>query len=229
MLQILWHDEESNGYTDHIELNHIPKSDHLKNFFHTVVGPRGGRYQAQCDIWIQENIIDFDYCPYKKFNEENGMLIGVMRAIFTDSTRQIVSQILWRNEEDEIFHPSSTTVTYKSQIYENNNNFEKLVEESLKLDPEERLKRLEYASKKPTYTEKLIRVFSRNPDVVAETLSRAKGTCEACNQPAPFQRAHSGTPYLEVHHKIRLADGGDDTVENTIAVCPNCHRKAHYG
>ncbi|MGH8437576.1 MAG: HNH endonuclease [Pseudomonas sp.] len=33
----------------------------------------------------------------------------------------------------------------------------------------------------------------------------------------------------EVHHKVRLADGGLDTVENAIAVCPNCHRQAHFG
>jgi histidinol dehydrogenase len=25
-----------------------------------------------------------------------------------------------------------------------------------------------------------------------------------------------------------LADGGADTVENAVAVCPNCHRAAHY-
>jgi len=34
---------------------------------------------------------------------------------------------------------------------------------------------------------------------------------------------------LEVHHKVPLAEGGDDTVENAIALCPNCHRHAHYG
>ena len=26
-----------------------------------------------------------------------------------------------------------------------------------------------------------------------------------------------------------LALGGDDTVDNAIAVCPNCHRKHHFG
>lgn len=33
----------------------------------------------------------------------------------------------------------------------------------------------------------------------------------------------------EVHHKVPLSAGGDDTVENAIALCPNCHRKAHFG
>jgi 5-methylcytosine-specific restriction endonuclease McrA len=31
------------------------------------------------------------------------------------------------------------------------------------------------------------------------------------------------------HHVKQLAHGGEDTVENAIAVCPNCHRKAHHG
>ncbi|TOJ58505.1 hypothetical protein CGI36_22670 [Vibrio parahaemolyticus] len=26
-----------------------------------------------------------------------------------------------------------------------------------------------------------------------------------------------------------LKDGGSDTVENVKALCPNCHREAHYG
>jgi 5-methylcytosine-specific restriction protein A len=42
-------------------------------------------------------------------------------------------------------------------------------------------------------------------------------------------RASDGNPYLEVHHWIRLADGGEDTVNNAIAACPNCHRQQHFG
>ena len=44
-----------------------------------------------------------------------------------------------------------------------------------------------------------------------------------------FKRKKDNTPYLEVHHKIRLSDGGEDTIDNVVALCPNCHRKAHYG
>jgi 5-methylcytosine-specific restriction protein A len=72
-------------------------------------------------------------------------------------------------------------------------------------------------------------VYQRNPDVVAEVLARANGVCEGCQSPAPFIRAKDGTPYLEVHHNVQLALGGDDTVKNAVALCPNCHRKAHFG
>ncbi|WP_240698763.1 MULTISPECIES: HNH endonuclease [Vibrio] len=64
---------------------------------------------------------------------------------------------------------------------------------------------------------------------MAEVLLRAKGTCERCKSPAPFTRKSHQTPYLEVHHIIRLADGGKDTIENTLALCPNCHRELHFG
>ncbi|OOL15317.1 hypothetical protein BXQ27_32765, partial [Klebsiella aerogenes] len=26
-----------------------------------------------------------------------------------------------------------------------------------------------------------------------------------------------------------LSNGGEDSVENAIALCPNCHRQAHFG
>lgn len=43
---------------------------------------------------------------------------------------------------------------------------------------------------------------------------------------APFQNK-DGEPYLETHHIICLSHGGPDTIDNTVALCPNCHRKMH--
>jgi len=39
----------------------------------------------------------------------------------------------------------------------------------------------------------------------------------------------TGMPYLEVHHWTPLAEGGLDTIENAAALCPNCHKQAHFG
>ncbi|TMP20422.1 HNH endonuclease [Pseudoalteromonas sp. S2721] len=57
-------------------------------------------------------------------------------------------------------------------------------------------------------------------------IARSKGICEGCGASAPFQ-TKSG-PYLECHHVHRLADGGPDHPENVVALCPNCHRRAHF-
>jgi len=103
------------------------------------------------------------------------------------------------------------------------------VNESLNRSSQERQKRLFSAEIFPQKTKIITMAYIRNPDVIAEVLTRAKGTCEARRCVAPFNRASNGTPYLEVHHKVRLADGGEDTIENAIALCPNCHREKHYG
>ncbi|WP_272227441.1 HNH endonuclease [Methylophilus methylotrophus] len=101
--------------------------------------------------------------------------------------------------------------------------------ESLNLTDQQRRARLLKAPKKPSPIMIVSRGFKRNMDVVAEVLLRANGVCESCGNKAPFNKQTDGTPYLEVHHKKRLADGGDDDVNNAIALCPNCHRNEHYG
>lgn len=68
--------------------------------------------------------------------------------------------------------------------------------------------------------------YQRDPNVVSYTLKRASGICELCEQPAPFKKKN-GDPYLEAHHVEQLSNGGEDTIENTVALCPNCHRKMH--
>jgi 5-methylcytosine-specific restriction protein A len=94
---------------------------------------------------------------------------------------------------------------------------------------EQRLARLKAAPKRPAKVVTSSTAYIRNPDVVAEVLFRSNGTCEGCGSKAPFNRKVDGSPYLEVHHKKHLSEGGDDTVENAIAVCPNCHRREHFG
>lgn len=95
--------------------------------------------------------------------------------------------------------------------------------------PAMRAARLADAPRVPEKYQLTTTAFRRNADVIAEVLTRAVGNCETCLAPAPFQRASNGMPYLEVHHMVPLAAGGCDTVENAVAICPNCHRKAHYG
>lgn len=70
--------------------------------------------------------------------------------------------------------------------------------------------------------------FLRDPLVKAWVLRNAGGNCEACQLPAPFARK-DGSPYLEVHHLLPFSEGGSDTIDNALAVCPNCHRRLHYG
>lgn len=103
------------------------------------------------------------------------------------------------------------------------------VERSYVDEGEARRKRLASAPKFPRKVARLVYVYERSADVVAEVLAQSKNSCNRCKQPAPFARKSNGTPYLEVHHKILLSTGGEDTVENAEALCANCHRYRHYG
>jgi 5-methylcytosine-specific restriction endonuclease McrA len=71
--------------------------------------------------------------------------------------------------------------------------------------------------------------YVRDLKVVAYVLKGAKGKCHDCKKKGPFTSKTTRLPYLEVHHINMLKDGGEDTVENAVALCPNCHRKRHYG
>ena len=80
---------------------------------------------------------------------------------------------------------------------------------------------------KPNKKSAEVTQYNRDPEVVAWVLNEANGICESCSNSAPFSK-EDGTPFLEVHHMRRLADGGSDTTTNAIAACPNCHRELHY-
>lgn len=68
--------------------------------------------------------------------------------------------------------------------------------------------------------------FERNPNVTEWAKRRANGICQLCQARAPFV-TRQGDPFLETHHVIPLGQDGKDTIENTVALCPNCHRKMH--
>ena len=105
--------------------------------------------------------------------------------------------------------------------------FEEAVESAAKLPSSTRERILATESKTPVLTEVTTRVYKRSPYVVAEVLLRANGKCQSCRCDAPFLK-EDGTPFLEVHHIEWLSKGGEDSVENAIALCPNCHRQAQY-
>ncbi|KJH78554.1 MULTISPECIES: HNH endonuclease signature motif containing protein [unclassified Pseudomonas] len=79
---------------------------------------------------------------------------------------------------------------------------------------------------KPKQTVSSRAAYIRDPEVRAWVRQEAKGICEGCGKPAPFEK--DGTPFLEVHHVKHLAQKGSDRTSNAVALCPNCHRRCHH-
>jgi predicted RNA-binding protein with TRAM domain/5-methylcytosine-specific restriction endonuclease McrA len=72
------------------------------------------------------------------------------------------------------------------------------------------------------------RKYTRSSEVANYVKTRADGVCEGCGDPAPFT-SKTGEPYLHAHHIHELSDGGADTPDTVVALCPNCHYRVHHG
>ena len=81
---------------------------------------------------------------------------------------------------------------------------------------------------RPTQIEQIVRVYPRNNILKNYVKRRSVYSCEMpnCHYKA-FQKI-DGELYIEVHHVTPLSEGGEDNVNNTVALCPNCHRALHY-
>ena len=98
--------------------------------------------------------------------------------------------------------------------------------EAKRLPKEELLIRALNSAKRAGSRNVVSKQYERNVWVSEYAKRRACGICQLCNNPAPF-KDKDGRPYLETHHIVWLSKGGEDSIENTVALCPNCHRKMH--
>ena len=109
--------------------------------------------------------------------------------------------------------------------YEKEENEKK--ENAKKLSDEELIERVKQKKSKLSREKKVVSTnYSRDPEIAEYAIRRAKGKCDLCQMDAPFIKK-DGTPYLESHHVDWLSRGGEDIIENVVAICPNCHRKMH--
>jgi predicted HNH restriction endonuclease len=100
---------------------------------------------------------------------------------------------------------------------------EKRVEELLD-DPN--LPEPEGVEKPKTRTQNNVSSIERDAEVKAWVIQQANGKCEYCQETGFIK--DNGKHYMEVHHLRPLAEHGSDKPRNTVAVCPNCHKKLHF-
>jgi 5-methylcytosine-specific restriction endonuclease McrA len=104
-----------------------------------------------------------------------------------------------------------------------------VTEVAKKSDKKTILDRAKKAKGKPAKKVSQREEFVRNPWVVAGARKRSDGKCEVPGCACGLFLRDDDSPYLEVHHIIPLAEGGDDTLLNAAAICPHCHRVLHHG
>ncbi|WP_314292135.1 HNH endonuclease [Leptotrichia massiliensis] len=88
------------------------------------------------------------------------------------------------------------------------------------------IKAKEASNRETCYQMITSKYYVRDQSIARYAKKLAKGKCQLCDNPAPSEDKE-GEPYLESHHINWLSEGGKDEIDNTVALCPNCHRKMH--
>jgi len=81
---------------------------------------------------------------------------------------------------------------------------------------------------RPGQIQQTVRVYPRNNILKNYVKRRSNHACEMPNCDYIAFTKMDGEKYIEIHHVVPLSEDGEDSVLNTVALCPNCHRALHY-
>lgn len=144
---------------------------------------------------------------------------------FFDSNTKNFRNDLLIFEKDRLWSHSSTAddlpqVTLESEVVRlENTSIDQLI----------KTYQTRFGEKKPVRKSVTNFIFDRDPLVVAIARKRANSVCEIPNCKSEPITLIGGEKYIEVHHILPLAMGGEDTIENVACLCPNHHREIHLG
>lgn len=137
---------------------------------------------------------------------------------------------------DKLYYISEYAILFDTEINPHSNNEYTLVkvQKLSSITPNQKLDLLKQLDSLPISEnikkEIISSSYLRNQQEKLKVLRRANNICENtdCSKNIPFIKSDNST-YLEVHHIIPISQQGPDNEQNIIALCPNCHREAHYG
>ncbi|MCH4983831.1 HNH endonuclease [Macrococcoides goetzii] len=170
---------------------------------------------ASTDVFgLVENIKNID--GYKEFNNQEGRFPNAALNYYIS----FVSQILI-DQETEIDNLSDQLIDSKQNTINNSKLF---IENDIK-SPEIRPEPI---------TVNNVKRYRRNLLEVRKAKVSANYVCEYDNKHVTFENNYDNKPYIEAHHLIPMAAQGlfkynIDFADNIICLCPNCHRRIHYG
>lgn len=117
------------------------------------------------------------------------------------------------------------------QIDEFDEAYQEIIEEieskqkKPQVDPKGRIEQIEVSGRI---------IYKRDPRIAILSFQEASYTCEIDKAHNTFLAEANRKPYVEAHHFIPMKFQPSftiqlDSVENVVALCPNCHRGIHHG
>lgn len=182
------------------------------------------------DVWREDSIID-DSAYSGSGGTDEGPFIEIERLCEYFLWQQLSLNNLRKNGYSANMQGACRVESFKPELSEYIHKIDRIQtsdEELAKVISMQELKELARKDSKrnPEIGETKTKQYRRSPFVSAYVKRRANQCCELCGEMAPFLDKE-GNPYLEIHHVVWLSNGGADSVDNTVALCPNCHRKMH--
>ncbi len=166
------------------------------------------------------------YAPFNKRGSGNtGYLFEANKSMFEFIIRQTASIQTTEQEKKIVLGLLNTRNVSQEDMTELEIEMDLEEAKARQLSAEELAVRTKRKETKKSQKAETI-VYYRNPYLKEMVKQIAAGKCQMCSENAPFYDKDK-KPYLEEHHVKRLADGGSDTMDNVVALCPNCHRKVH--
>ncbi len=190
------------------QINYIRQIKHLDKYFRKLG-------QISIELYKIDNLeillqLDRQFKENKELREKNNRGRNQYSVAFHHYVRMIANI----NEVD----------TYSEEMYneiiKKQYNINELNIDNLKLKLKGQMQK--------DYNHKHVSVIYRSRSEIVSKITkiRAKGVCDLCGERAPFV-LKNGMPYLETHHLVWMSKNGPDVIWNTVALCPNCHRKVH--
>jgi hypothetical protein len=219
---------------DVFELSDLDATSQPRIVQHQVFLPNGDLYGiATCSVVADDVSATIDYAPFAEANSNPEMHLGATKLCFVRNDAGLkILDILWRDPGNSNFEPAEFKPYSPSSKIANKVDIDAsqalMRSAAMRLSHEELLSKLPVKDSIPAKISVTTTAFVRNPYVIEAALRRADGICGDCNV-VPFKSKCTGLPYLEVHHIQPLSEGGSDSLENTVALCPNCHKRRHFG
>lgn len=215
-------------------------SDHTKGYYKDKWGNDGILHYTGMGLTGDQSL---DFAQNKTLAEStfNGISVFLFEVFekgkyFYQGQVQLVENPYQETQPDQNDHPrmvwmfpiqlvdKSNPAPMDEEIFKKVRDLEE--KRAVRLSMDELKRRIELAPEKEGTREVISKKPDRNTYVAVYTKKRANGICQLCQNSAPFKDTNN-LPYLEVHHIVWLSQGGPDTIDNTVALCPNCHRKMH--
>lgn len=189
--------------------------------------------EGRSAMWYDKEVDLGEYLgvPIRAITSKERKIVSIASSKYQDVVEAGIKEAYPEKNEAEIEAYLEKIFGYEVEINEWEETLKAKWEDAIiqakKLSIKEREQLLAQAPKKPRRIITTTTHIEYSPVIIAQRLALAEGKCEKCGKKAPFINPTDGMPYLEVHHIKAIKDGGEDILDNTIALCPNCHREVH--